>query len=134
MLKFKEKLLWYSWKPWKLQKFSLVNLSSFTVYMLFKLSVMLLSSAPKFSLFRPSYVPLCPIMLHKMMLPESEDQPISLTTFISKQLRALHFTFSTTAQVIMLIILYIVLFRISCDLIFCIILNIYSQHYILLSK
>ena len=33
--------------------------------MLFKLPIMLLSNAPKFSLLCPNYAPLCPIMLHK---------------------------------------------------------------------
>ena len=32
--------------------------------MLFKLPIMLLSNAPKFSLLCPNYAPLCPIMLH----------------------------------------------------------------------
>ena len=41
--------------------------------MLFKLPIMLLSNAPKFSLLCPNYAPLCPIMLHKMLLPEYED-------------------------------------------------------------
>ena len=91
--------------------------------MLFKFSAMFLSNSPNFSLLCPSYVPLCPTMLHKMLLPEFEDQPISLTTFISKQLRLLNYTFSTTAEVIMLIILYIVLIRIFCGLMFCMILK-----------
>ena len=41
--------------------------------MLFKLPIMLLSNAPKFSLLCPNYAPLCPIMLHKMLLPEYAD-------------------------------------------------------------
>ena len=32
--------------------------------MLFKLPIMLLSNAPKFSLLCPNYAPVCPIMLH----------------------------------------------------------------------
>ena len=48
--------------------------------MLFKLPIMFLSNAPKFSLLCPNYALLCPVMLHKfikVLLPESEDKPIT---------------------------------------------------------
>ena len=38
---------------------------------------------------------LCSIMLHKLLLPESEDYSLSLTTPMAKQLKALNFTIST---------------------------------------
>ena len=63
--------------------------------MLFKLSIILLSNAPKFSLLCLNYAPLCSIMLHKLLLPESKDESLSLTTSISKRLRALNFTIVT---------------------------------------
>ena len=56
-----------------------------------------LSNAPKFSLLCPNYALLCPIMPHKLLLPEIEDS-LSLTTPISKQLRALNFTLAHTAS------------------------------------
>ena len=65
---------------------------------LVKWPIMLLSNAPKFSLFCLNYAPLCPIMLHYALLPESEDKSISLTTSISKQLRVLNFTKCTQSN------------------------------------
>ena len=65
--------------------------------MLFKLPITLLSNAPKFSALCPNCAPLCPIMLHyalkliKLLLPVPADKPVSLATYISRQLRALHF-------------------------------------------
>ena len=53
---------------------------------------LLLSNAPKFFLLWSNYAPSCSIMLHKLLLSESNDKFIPLTTFISKQLRALNFT------------------------------------------
>ena len=47
--------------------------------MLFKLPIILLRKAPKFSLLCPNYAQLCFIIPHKLLLPESEDKSISLT-------------------------------------------------------
>ena len=62
--------------------------------MLFKLPITLLSNAPKIFLPFPSHAPLCPIMLHKLMLLSLKIN-IFLTTPISEQLRELNFTIST---------------------------------------
>ena len=69
--------------------------------MLLKLPVMLLSNACKFSLLCPNYAPLCLIMLHKLLLPESEDESLSLTKPIAKQLKALNFTISTQISTVL---------------------------------
>ena len=48
---------------------------------LLKLSIILLSNAPKLSLLSPNYAPLCHVMLHmfiKFLLTESKNKPIIL--------------------------------------------------------
>ena len=53
---------------------------------IFKLPVMLLNNALKFSYC------LCPcIVLHKLLLPESEDKPTSQALCILKQLSSMNF-------------------------------------------